>query len=92
MKAEVRKAVTAEVTLKMSVEQFRLLDAVQYFYLGGGLEDCLAINSAFADARNTLGVDKLPHKQVDRGFGAYFDAAAARAAEGEDTEDHDLNA
>ena len=85
MHAKVTKPVPLDtsVTLTLSVEEFRLLDAVQHFYLGGGTPACLAINKEFGIARRMLGVVVLPHIKKDVGFGPYFDAAAAQCAEAE---------
>lgn len=69
------------VTLTMSVEEFRLLDAVQYYYLGGGTDGCLTVNDGFREARNMLGVVPLPKIEKDQGFGIYFDAAASQVKE-----------
>lgn len=77
----VPEPVEVKITMTMTVEQFRLLDAVQYYYLGGGLDDCLKINNAFRQARDDLKLEKLPNKVKDQGFGPYFDAAAARTSE-----------
>lgn len=76
-KAHVSKPAGPAVTLELSELEFRLLDAIQYHYLGGGLNECYEINNAFRKARKQMKLGILRNLQTDHGLGAYFDASKA---------------